>query len=76
MTTLGNVCSTTGQLPTSAVLSAGLEKRGNIAVASRLGGLNDVWRGDWGGKQVAIRVLRICPGQDLKEAKAVRAQPA
>ena len=73
MTALGNLCSATGQLPTSTVLSVGLEKLGDIAVAS--GGLNDVWRGKWGGTQVAIGGFRICHDQDLKEAKAVRAQP-
>ena len=66
------MCSVTEQLPTSAVLSAGLEKRGNIAVAS--GGLTDVWRGEYGGTQVAIKAFRIYPAQNLKEAKEVRIQ--
>lgn len=70
MTALGNVCSATERLPTSAVLSAGLEKRGNIAVAS--GGLTDVWRGQYNGTQVAVKAFRIYPAQNLKEAKEVR----
>ena len=56
------------------MLSAGLEKRGNIAVAS--GGLTDVWRGEYGGTPVAIKAFRIYPAQNLKEAKEVRIQPA
>jgi len=76
VTALGNLCSATERLPTSAVLSAGLEKCENIAVAS--GGLTDVWRGEWGGLRVAIRAFRISHDHDLKKAKAVRSstQPA
>ena len=74
MTALGNVCSITERLPTSAVLSTGLVKRGNIAVAS--GGLTDVWRGEYGGTQVAMKAFRIYPPQKLKEAKEVRTQSA
>jgi hypothetical protein len=62
------------QLPTSAVLSAGLEKRGNVAVAS--GGLTDVWRGEYRNQQVAIKAFRIYPAQNLKETKEVRTQCA
>ena len=68
------MCSVTLQLPTSAVLSAGLEKRGNIALAS--GGLTDVWRGEYRGGQVAIKAFRIYPAQNLKEGKEVRIQCA
>jgi len=66
---LGEVCSATERLPTSAVLSTGLEKRGNIAVAS--GGFTDIWRGEYYSKQVAIKAFRIYPAQNLKEAKEV-----
>ena len=66
---LGNVCSGIQRLPTSAVLSTGLEKRGNIAVAS--GGFTDIWRGDLGDLRVAIKAFRIYPAQNLKEAKEV-----
>ena len=68
------MCSVTQQLPTSAVLSEGLEKRGSIALAS--GGLADVWRGESGGRQVAMKSFRIYPTQNLKEAKEVRTQSA
>jgi len=67
--TLGDLCSATERLPTSALLSTGLEKRGNIAVAS--GGFTDVWRGEYYATQVAIKAFRIYPAQDLKEAKKV-----
>lgn len=74
VTALGSLCSATQQLPTSAVLSTGLEKRGNIAVAS--GGFTDIWRGDLGNLRVAIKAFRIYPAQNLKEAKEVSIQPA
>lgn len=70
---LGDVCSATERLPTSALLSAGLEKRGNIAVAS--GGFTDVWRGEHYATQVAIKAFRIYPAQNLKEAKEVSIRP-
>ena len=66
------MCSATVRLPTSAVLSAGLEKRGNIAVAS--GGLTDIWRGQYNSAQVAVKAFRIYPAQNLKEAKEVSLQ--
>lgn len=69
---LGNMCSAIQRLPTSALLSTGLEKRGNIAVAS--GGFTDVWRGDLGELRVAIKVFRIYPAQNLRDAKEVRNQ--
>ena len=69
---LGDVCSATERLPTSAVLKAGLEKRGTIAVAS--GGFTDIWRGEYNGAQVAIKAFRIYPAQNLKEAKEVSIQ--
>ena len=72
VTALGNVYSAIQRLPTSAVLSTGLEKRGNIAVAS--GEFTDTWRGDLGGLQVAIKAFRIYPAQNLKEAKEVSIQ--
>ena len=71
---LGNVCSVTERLPTSAVLSAGLKKRDNIAEDS--GGTGDVWRGEYRGTQVAIKAFRIHPASKLKEAKEVCVQSA
>lgn len=67
---LGVVCSAIGRLPSSAVLSEGLEKRGNTPSAST--GLMDVWRGEYGHRQVSITAFRNCPAQDLEEAKKVR----
>jgi len=66
------MCSTIERLPASAVLSAGLEKRGSIAVAS--GGFTDIWRGEYLGAHVAIKAFRIYPAQNLKEAKEVSIQ--
>jgi len=72
VTALGDVCSATERLPTSAVVSTGLEKRGTIAVAS--GEFTDVWRGKYNGAQVAIKAFRIYPAKNLKEAKEVSIQ--
>ena len=60
-------------LPTSAVLSLGLEKRGNIAVAS--GDLTGTWKRDQGNNRVAINTFRTCSAQNLKEAKEVSITP-
>ena len=72
VTALGDLCSVTERLPTSAVLSSGLEKCGDTAVAS--GGLTDIWQGKYDGAEVAVRAFRIHPAQDLKDAKQVRLQ--
>jgi len=74
VTALGDVCSEIGRLPTSAVISAGLRKRGGIAVAS--GGCTDIWRGEHNDTQVSIKAFRIHPAENLKEAKDVRMQSA
>ena len=67
---LGSICSVTGQLPHTAILSSGLQKCGDIAVAS--GGFTDTWRGRYGRKNVALKAFRTYPSQDLKEAKKAR----
>jgi len=72
VTALGNVCSATGRLPTSAVLPTELEKRGSVPVAS--GGLNDVWQGEYDGTRVAIKVFCMSRAQTLEEGKKVRLQ--
>ena len=66
---LGEVCSATGRLPTSVLLSTGLEKCDNIAVAS--GGFTDIWRGEYYSVKVAIKAFRIYPAHGLEEAKEV-----
>lgn len=66
---LGSICSTTAQLPHTAIISDGLEKTGDIAVAS--GGFTDTWRGRYETKVVALKAFRTYPSQDLKEAKKV-----
>ncbi|KAF9643163.1 kinase-like protein [Thelephora ganbajun] len=62
---LGDLCSAIERLPTSAVLSLGLEKHGSVPAAS--GDLTDIWRGYVGGSSVAIRAFRMYPAY-LKEA--------
>lgn len=66
---LGSICSTTALLPHTAVLSNGLEKCGDIAVAS--GGFTDTWRGRYKKESVALKAFRTYPSQDLKDAKKV-----
>lgn len=61
------MCSAIERLPTSAILSAGLEKHGSFAVAS--GGFTDIWQGNYYATQVAIKAFRIYPAQNLREAK-------
>ena len=66
---LGNLCGAVQLLPTSAVISTGLKKRGAMALAS--GGLTDIWRGVLDDTQVAIKAFRIYPAPNLKDAKKV-----
>jgi hypothetical protein len=68
---LGNVCSITVQLPTSVVLSEGLEEHGNVTVAS--GGLADMWRGTYRGREVVIKVFRVY--KQSERVKKVRTRP-
>ena len=72
VTAPGNVSNVIERPPTSAVLTTGLQKRGDVAVAS--GGMGDIWRGEYRGKQVAIKAFRIYPTQNSEEAKKVRMQ--
>lgn len=67
---LGSFCSTTAQLPHKVILSDGVERCGDIAVAS--GGFTDVWRGTHRTNNVALKVFRTYPIQDLREAEKVR----
>jgi len=67
--TLGDIPSNTLRLPNSTGSLQGLEKRGEIAVAS--GGTTDIWRGAWNNQHVAFKAFRICPPQDLQEAKKI-----
>jgi len=67
--TLGDISSNTLLLPSSIGSLKGLEKRGEIAVAS--GGIADTWRGSWNNQQVAFKAFRIYPPHDLQEAKKI-----
>ena len=69
MAALGDISSDTGLLPNSVGLLQGLEKRGEIAVAS--GGTTDIWRGVLAGGRVSLKAFRIFPPQDLQEAKKI-----
>ena len=67
---LGTVCSATGHLPSSAVLSAGFERLGDTPTTST--GLMNVWRGEHGHQRVSIIAFRSYPAQSLEDAKEVR----
>jgi len=69
---LGEVCSAFGELPTSTVISAGLEKNGDTPVTS--GGLMDVWLGVHDGERVVIKVFRVYPDKSMKEVEKVRVE--
>ena len=66
---LGKISSDTGLLPNSVGSLQGLEKRGEIAVAT--GGTTDIWRGTLNNKRVALKAFRIYPLQDLQGAKKI-----
>ena len=66
---LGSICSATTQLPHTTILSDGVERCGDIAVAS--GGFTDTWRGWYRTKNVALKAFRTYPIQDLREAEKV-----
>ena len=67
--TLGDISSNILMLPASTGSLQGLEKHGEIAVAS--GGTTDIWRGVWDNKPVALKAFRIYPPQDLLDAKKI-----
>ena len=66
----GEVCSASGKLPTSVVISTGLEKNGTAPIAS--GGLMDVWLGEHNGEPVIIKVFRVYPGKAMSDVEEVR----
>jgi len=68
-TTLGDISSDVLRLPNSIGSLQGLEKRGNIPLAS--GGTTDIWRGGWNNRQVALKAFRTYPPQDLQETKKI-----
>ena len=56
------------------MLSAGLKKRGDFAVAS--GGFTDIWRGKYYATQVAIKAFRVYLAQNSEEANKVSIKSA
>ena len=58
-----------GQISNSVGSLQGLEKCGEIAVAS--GGTTDIWKGTLSNNQVALKAFRIYLPQDLQEAKII-----
>jgi hypothetical protein len=56
---LGNVCSAIARPPSSAILSAGLEKCGKVFAAPRK--LTDIWRGELGGARWLSKIFAYIP---------------
>jgi serine/threonine protein kinase len=67
---LRKLCGRAGTLLTGCVLSEGLEKDGKEALTS--GGFADIWLGKYKGRAVALKVLRIYGGDNIKLVKKVR----
>jgi hypothetical protein len=67
---LRKICGRCGELPSSHVITEGLERKGDCAIAS--GGFSDVWEGIYGVKRVAIKAFRIYYTDDLVRVKKVR----
>ena len=67
---LGTTCSAIRRLPTSAVISAGLETRGISPITPI--GRTQIWRGVYGHRPVSIKVLPRYPTRSLEEVEEVR----
>lgn len=66
---LRKICAHTGILPSSCTLSEGLKCESTEALMS--GGFADIWRGSYLEKVVALKVLRIHGGSNLRKVKKV-----
>ena len=58
---LKRLCRAHAKLPSSYVIEDGIKTEGSHAYA--FGGAADVWKGQYNGKLVAIKSLRICWSQ-------------
>jgi hypothetical protein len=63
------LCGACGTLPTSHIITEGLEVIGNKAYDS--GGFADVWQGRFKGRKVAIKALRTYANDDPVKVKKV-----
>lgn len=62
--TLRKMCGHRGLLPRSVKVSLSYDRTDNPLTA---GGYADVWKGDYQGCEVAIKVLRVCQKSDINE---------
>lgn len=65
----GDICSALGYLPTSIVISKGLEKDGTLPFDS--GGMMDYWWGKDGRGRVAVKNFRTYPDAPMAKAQKV-----
>ena len=63
------LCGRTGLLPASHIIPENSSKMAEHLIASHSPG--DVQEGTYNDKRVAIKVLRMCNGNDVKEARKV-----
>ena len=63
------LCGRTGLLPASYIIPGNSSKMAEHPIAS--GSPGDVREGTCNGKRVAIKALRMCKGDDVKEARKV-----
>ena len=61
-TILRKLCGTFGKLPTSCLIEEDFKTRDDIPFATR--GYTDLWKRDWNGRKVAVKMLRFAPDDD------------
>ena len=59
---LRKLCGTFGKLPTSCLIEEDFKTREEIPFATR--GFTDLWKREWNGKKVAVKMLRLAPDDD------------
>ena len=59
---LRRLCGTSQKLPNSCLVGKELKINGEIPFAKRI--YSDLWRGDWNGKDVAVKLLRFSEDDD------------
>ena len=70
-TILRKLCGTFGKLPASCLIEEDFKTREEIPFATR--GFTDLWKRDWDGRKVAVKVLRFAPDDDRSKTIKVTA---
>jgi hypothetical protein len=69
MRAMPKLCAAHGMLPSSYILTDGLEVIGDKAY--KFGGFADIWKGRFEGRNVAIKALRVYATNNLGKIKKV-----